>query len=547
MDQPITIQTYHILAKAVQICVLHGIKYAVLSPGSRSAPIALSFLRNKNIECIVLPDERSAAYTALGIAKETQNPVAIVCTSGTAALNYAPAVAEAYFSQIPLLVLTADRPPEWIGQADNQSIYQDDIYKNCKKSFAFPADLGDADVQNYALRIFNEALNVSKSKSQGPVHINIPLREPLYLEKEYDFDLDKLPFSEDIEGIKSLPDSLVSAFNSYSKVMVAAGMYAPDRELKQVLSNLVKAGKIVLVSDVTSNFMGIAESITFSDCILNTLTKEDKTVLAPELLITFGGPFVSKALKEFFRTCLNLVHWHISAEAPAPDTFQKLNKTLLFTPLEFFQSLDLETNAEQIGYNSRWQKLQQGAKTTAVSLLESDAFTERKIVYEIFKKLSENINLHLGNSLPVRHVSTFPFFPTLAKVYANRGTSGIDGTVSTAAGQSLVNDELHLLICGDLSFMYDSNGLWNPYLKGNLKIVVLNNKGGGIFRKLPGPRMQKELETYFTSPHQDHFEHLCRQHHCNYFFMNEASDLHTVLDDFLQPQEKVAVLEVQFP
>jgi 2-succinyl-5-enolpyruvyl-6-hydroxy-3-cyclohexene-1-carboxylate synthase len=533
--------TYRLLAECAAICARHGVRYAVLSPGSRSAPVALSFLRNKGIQCFVLPDERSAAYTALGIARQTGTTAALVCTSGTAVLNYAPAVAEAWFSQIPLLVLTADRPQEWIAQADNQSIFQQKIYgDHVKAAFNFPIDHDHSDSRWYALRILNEALNIATSGQQGPVHINIPLREPLYLDYTPEFETDNLPIIRSLEPtgeiIPQLPD--------IGRTLIVAGLYHPAwgnlKDLKSTLKNIIEKGAAFL-PDITSNLHDIPGAITFADLILNF--EPENSELEPETLITFGGPVISKPLKEFLRRSPIKQHFHIGMGDVQPDTYRHLSAIIKMRPLDFFQSLQLKSESR---YNQAWQDRQSALISKTEKVLDELPWSETGAVYRITRQMPENTILHLGNSMTVRHVSAFPFLKNAGMIFSNRGTSGIDGSVSAAAGHSMTDDTLHLLITGDLSFMYDSNGLWNNYLRPNLKIVVLNNHGGGIFRELPGPAAQPEREDYFVVRQPMNFGHLAKQFNCRYFLCDSNEGLNTILPDFYSERGRISILELDF-
>jgi 2-succinyl-5-enolpyruvyl-6-hydroxy-3-cyclohexene-1-carboxylate synthase len=540
------VNTYRMLARAVAICHAHGLKKAVLSPGSRSAPVALSFLRNPDVECYIIPDERSAAYTALGMARQLQQPVALVCTSGTAALNYGPAVAEAFFTEQPLIIMTADRPAEWLGQADNQAIYQQGIYgRHVKASFSFPMELEHLDAVWYALRIINEAMNMAMAYPQGPVHINIPLREPLYMEEELPFEeFQDVPVFIQTEGIK-LDESFYEELKPFSKILVVAGSYPPDVVLDSALESL--SGKdIVVIPDITSNLLGLRSAIPVADFVLDMASNEEKAQLCPDLLISFGGAVVSKNLKVFLRNSSVKAHWHLGHAPNTADTFQKLSRIIPIHPRHFFAGWKYEGFSSSAEYHSRWMKIQENIKVLLPDILGELNYSEIRASYEIFRRLPGNSVFHLGNSLPVRYASMFPFIPRGIEIYSNRGTSGIDGALSSAAGQSMVSDKTHILLTGDLSFLYDSNGLWNNYLKGNFKIIVFNNHGGGIFRTLPGPVKQKELEEYFVVKQPLHFGHLAAQFGCGYIYHDRLKGLGEALDRFLEPALRPMILELNF-
>jgi 2-succinyl-5-enolpyruvyl-6-hydroxy-3-cyclohexene-1-carboxylate synthase len=543
-----TIKTYRLLYQTVQVCKAHGVENVMLCPGSRSAPLALSFMRFEGIKHYVIPDERSAAYTALGMARQSKKPVALVCTSGTAALNFAPAVAEAFFSEIPLIVFTADRPEEWIGQADNQAIYQEHIYgKNVKAEYCFPTDLQYPDSEWYAIRIANEALNIAMQHPRGPVHINVPLREPLYLENEPDFSDVVAKIIKFEQGDKSIPNSIFESLAQYKKVLVVAGTHRPNEKLKQALSDACKDKHIVFIPDITSNLIHTPGSISFGELAIDAISKDTTENFVPELVISFGGPIVSKTLKNFLKHKNIKAHWHLNGHPASADTFQRLTNILDVNAPTFFKTLAGE-NALSFdkAYFDAWATLDIKASQSAKSAIESLKFSEIRAAYEIINSLPANTVLHLGNSLPVRYASVFPFINPNIEVHSNRGTSGIDGTVSAAAGQSMVDDRNHILMVGDLGFIYDSNGLWNNYLGDNFKIIVLNNHGGGIFKTLPGARSQKELEEYFVVKQPLRFEHLALQHNCEYIFCNDLEGLKPTLGQLLATKGKPAILELEF-
>ena len=550
MDNKATQQVYALLEKATQICTEHGITHAVLCPGSRSAPVALSFLRNAAIKCFVIPDERSAAYTALGMAKSLQKPVVLVCTSGTAALNFAPAIAEAFFSEVPLLVLTADRPPEWLGQADNQAIYQQNIYgKHVKQSYTFPVDLEHADAQWFALRQLNEAINFTTQKPQAPVHINIPLREPLYLVDREETPTQKIPYkiTKLAETKAFLADDIYAELANYKRIICVAGMNAPNTELQQILTQTISQNKLVFVPDITSNLHDVEDSFSFAELVLDIADNQTLETFSPDLILTFGGPIVSKSIKQFLRKS-NAQHWHLGYSSAAADTFQKLSRILPLSPEAFFtEAIYAHKVNFEPEYFNHWQQLQDQIKNKIQPVLESLPYSEIKAANQILHHFPENSVLHLGNSLPIRYAAAFPLLPKNIHIYANRGTSGIDGSLSTAVGQSLIGkNKIHTLILGDLSFFYDRNGLWNNYLQPNLKIIVFNNHGGGIFRNLPGSAAQPELEEYFVVNQPLRVEHTALQHNCVYIYCNDEKCLQQSLDALYTENNKPGILELEF-
>jgi 2-succinyl-5-enolpyruvyl-6-hydroxy-3-cyclohexene-1-carboxylate synthase len=547
-DNQDTIKTYQVLRQVVEVCYAHGVEHVVLCPGSRSAPIALSFMRFEGIKHYVIPEERVAAYTALGISRQLKKPVALVCTSGTAALNFAPAVAEAYFSEISLIVFTADRPAEWIGQSDNQAIHQQNLYgKNIKASCILPIDYSHPDSEWFAIRQVNEALNTANVQPKGPVHINIPLREPLYLVNDLPIDAKKPKITRIIQSEKLVPGNEIGKLAEYQKVLVIGGTHRVNQHLHNSLSKLCKDKNLVFIPDITSNLLNCEGAIPFSDLIIDSLSEDQKQEFLPDLIISFGGTVVSKSLKTFLRDNSINAHWHLSGNPGSADVFQKLTSIFDVSAPAFFKAVTEQNILFNAGYYDLWTDKNVVIKASSEKVIKALKFNEVKASYTILNGVPEDTVLHLGNSLPVRFASVFPFLKSSdIEVYSNRGTSGIDGTVSAAAGQSMADSRNHVLICGDLAFMYDSNGLWNNYLKENLKIIVFNNHGGGIFRNLPGPVAQKELEEYFVVKQPLNFEQTALQYNCLYFYCNQQDSLQDKLQEFYASKGKPAVLEIEF-
>jgi 2-succinyl-5-enolpyruvyl-6-hydroxy-3-cyclohexene-1-carboxylate synthase len=321
------------------IAAAKGMKYAVISSGSRNAPLAIAFDAQKEIECLSIIDERSAAFFALGIAQQTNSPVAIICTSGSAALNYAPAIAEAYYQNIPLIVITADRPPEWIDQDDGQTINQQNIYSNyCKASFNLPVEPSHSDDLWYAQRAISEAFNTATERgNEGPVHLNVPLREPLYKEVEKIEVAYKIIDAPTIQKhlSKETEKKLLDVWNNAKSKMLICGLHKPDKELNKILANLANGASVAVMTESTSN-MQDAKFIHNIDSVMDSMDENTKKSFQPGLLITLGGPVTSKKLKTYLRKYKPLQHWHISASASHTDTFQSLTNVLAVDEKYFF-------------------------------------------------------------------------------------------------------------------------------------------------------------------------------------------------------------------
>ncbi len=496
------------IINAAQICAHLGVQHVVLSPGSRSAPLTLALVRHPGITTKIISDERSAAFVGLGMAQQLRQAVALVCTSGSAAYNYAPAVAEAFFQQVPLIIFTADRPPEWIDQLDGQTIRQRGIYGvHVKASYEFPVGQTEADVR-YAARQVAEAINLSRAYPAGPVHLNVPIREPFYPN-----DNEETRFDEDVRVIVPvlsrliLPEASMQAladdWQHYSRRLIVGGQDELDTDLISVLPEFGTAQQIPVVADVISNLHPVTSAVQHADVIL---ARPDNT-LAPDLLITFGRSVISKNLKLFLRSHRPAAHWHIQPAGTAADTFGALNRVIHTEPVWLFSQLQpllTGPSASQADYYQNWQDRETEAQQQVDTLFSTNAAQpvgEFQALQTVLHHLPDAVNLHLANSMTVRYANLVGLSDQQyqVEVFANRGTSGIDGSNSTAVGAVLASDQLTVLLTGDMAFFYDRNAFWHNYLLPNLRVVLFNNHGGGIFRLINGPRQQPELEEYFET------------------------------------------------
>jgi len=535
-------------ALLADICAQKGLTRIVLSPGSRNAPLVIAFASRQEIKTYSLVDERSAAYFALGMAQQTGKTVAIACTSGTAALNYAPAIAEAYYQRIPLLVLTADRPPEWIDQADGQTIRQRNLYANyIKKSFDIPREISSPAIARYTRRIISEAINLTLCPEGGPVHINIPFDEPLYdltEEKPVPSPVIDLLQPEYRIGEKDLLE-LAARWNGFEKKLLIAGMMPRNAKLNDILSQIALDASVAMLTETTSNLAG-DRFFPFIDRVVSTFSDEDKEAFTPDLLVTFGGPVISKMVRSFLRRHQPAEHWHIDVTCPHPDTYLSLTHSIPSTALAFFERFRPYINRLGSGYQEIWKTRDKLTGSNHATYLEACPYSDLKVFEACLEAVPEGSNLHLGNSTPVRYAQLFGHKKPLY-VNANRGVCGIDGTVSTAAGAASVSGRPTTLVTGDLGFFYDSNGLMNPYLSKDFRIIVINNAGGGIFRFLEGPSTTGFLEDYFEARHDLKAANLVRAFNLAYYEAHNMKSLSAVLLAFYQPHDTAAVLEVFTP
>jgi len=526
------------------ICALKNVKNAILSPGSRCAPITLSFARHPEILTRTISDERTAAFIALGMAQQLGLPVVLVCTSGSAAYNYAPAIAEAFFQQVPLIVITADRPPEWIDQWDGQTVRQTEIYgKHVKGFFQFPDDFGHPDKVWHSNRIINEAINLSTQFPAGPVHINIPLREPFYPEKDESFDYSKpVRIIEVLDAEPKLSESskelLTEALSEFKRVMIVPGQQKPDAAILNALNELARKEKVVIVADGISNMQSEA-TINFHDHFVGNGNLNE--VLKPDLILTFGKSIISKNLKTFLRTS-KPEHWHIQEGGYIPDTFQGLTKTINCQVLDFLNLMN-ETLKQEFSFVSSWKKLELKVRENIGNILENAEFGEYQAIFTCLKAIPAKSKIHLANSMAVRYVNFLGMREQ--EIFCNRGTSGIDGSSSTAVGCALTTEEFVTLITGDMAFFYDRNAFWHNYPNSNVRIILLNNHAGGIFRLIEGPAKQPELEKYFETSQMLDGKSLANEFGFDYQLALDAKSLKNSLVNFYSPSSVPKILEIQ--
>jgi 2-succinyl-5-enolpyruvyl-6-hydroxy-3-cyclohexene-1-carboxylate synthase len=533
------------------ISAVKGMRYAVISAGSRNAPLVIAFDAQEEIKCLSIIDERSAAFFALGIAQQTNAPAGIICTSGSAALNYAPAIAEAFYQKIPLVVITADRPPEWIDQDDGQTINQQNIYSNyCKASFNLPVEPNHPDDLWYAQRLISEAFNTAmENRNEGPVHINVPFREPLYGEATGVKVNNKIINNASIQRQLSGQEEryFQDIWNSTEKKMLICGLHRPDKELNILLSKLASHQSVAVITETISNLQD-DKFIHNIDTVIDSLDENDKELFQPDLLITFGGPVTSKKLKSYLRKYNPQQHWHISLSAAHTDTFQSLTNILAVDEKYLFKLLSNQKNKLKDSYGKDLKHISDKANKALLEYSKKATFTDLSVINSIWKNIPKNSDVHLGNSSPIRYANLFETKVTKGiKYFCNRGVSGIDGITSTASGAAYCTGRVTTLITGDLAFFYDSNALWNKYLGGNLKIIVINNSGGGIFRLIDS-KNSPLLEKYFEVKHSMKAEGIVKAHNIPYYSAKNESELKQNLTKLYKDHNgKPAVLEVFTP
>lgn len=527
----------------IEICLAKEITNIIISPGSRNAPLTIGFAQNPNFKCYSIADERCAAFFALGIAQQTKQPTAVVCTSGSALLNYYPAVAEAFYSQIPLIVISADRPQSKIDIGDGQTIRQENVFQNHS---VFNANLTEeASVEN-DLKI-NKAIETAILQ-KGPVHINAPFEEPLY-ETVSELSVEpKITHSEEILGTKIIEDidDVVTVWNtSKRKLILIGGINEVNSVSSEILENFAKDPSIVVLTETTSNLHD-PSFINSIDSLITPFDDFDFKELEPEVLITFGGMIVSKRIKAFLRKYKPAHHWHIDT-LRAYDTFNALSKHFVMEPEDFFKELLPKTTFVSSKYFSKIDKIYDLRKIRKQEYLRKITFSDFKVFEKIIESLPKNSQLQISNSSAIRYAQLIEIDPSI-EVYCNRGTSGIDGSTSTAVGAAVGrSDKQTVFITGDIGFLYDSNALWNSYIPKNFKIILINNGGGGIFRILPGHEEKPVFNTYFETSHNLTAEHLAKMYKLNYFTANDVASLEKGIENLYGNDSAAGILEVFTP
>lgn len=523
----------------IEICKAKNIQRIIISPGSRNAPLTIGFASDPFFTCYSIADERCAAFFGMGIAQQKQFPIALVCTSGSALLNYYPAVAEAFYSQIPLIVISADRPTQKIDIGDGQTIRQRNVYEN---HILYSANLHEeANVENDML--INNAINTAIAK-KGPVHINAPFEEPLYN------TVDALTVTPTIIDMEELPPAFkdytpyVEDWNKSAKKLVLVGVNTPHVLSEAIVNWLANDPSVVVLTETTSN-LHHPMFIEHIDRIITTFSQEDFENLQPDILVTFGGMVVSKRIKAFLRKYKPRQHWHIDTLRHY-DTYTALNKTVFETPEVFFEMLQNNTQPLASSYQA-WMlgiATQRLAKHNA--FLKTTPFSDLKVFEVLFNQLPQHTQLQISNSSAIRYAQLLKIDSSV-EVFCNRGTSGIDGSTSTAIGAAVASNKPTVLITGDISFLYDSNGLWNNYIPSNFKIVLLNNRGGGIFRILPGHKENEIFNTFFETTHNHTAEHLAKMYGFNYLTAENEAQLKEVSLQFWNTNNQPCILEVFTP
>ena len=509
----------------------HGVRKMVLCPGSRNAAIVHTFANIEDFTCYSITDERSAGFFAIGLSLQGGGPAAVCCTSGSALLNLHPAVAEAYYQQIPLIVISADRPAAWIGQMDGQTLPQPHVFGSLVKMSVNLPEVHTEEDEWHCNRLINEAILETTHHGKGPVHINVPISEPIYR-----FTAKELPEVRVITRYQGLNvydrdyKELIEKLNGYQKRMVVVGqmtlIYQFDKKFIKPLSK-----NFAWLTEHLSNQTIPALPIKNFDVAISGMDEERQEQMAPDLLITYGGHIVSKQLKKYLRTHKPKEHWHITPDGKVADLFGCLTTVIEMDPFEFLEKIAFMLDGKPTNYPMVWENW------CKIHPSPELPYSQISVTGDLIKALPAPCALHLANSSTVRYAQLFPLSNDV-EVCCNRGVNGIEGSLSSALGYAVASDKLNFVIIGDLSFFYDMNALWNTHFHNNLRILVLNNEGGEIFHTLPG--MDKSGGTsrkFITAEHHTSARGWAEERGFLYMNATDDEEWQEALKTFASPEE----------
>ena len=559
-----------------QTLILSCLKFdffdVVISPGSRNVPLAIGFASNKKFKCYSIVDERSAAFFALGLSQKSKKPTILICTSGSALLNYYPAVAEAYYSEIPLIILSADRPEYKINIGDGQTINQSNVFeKNILYSNSLKQDCSHAteeiiksnlqkivndkadyskieklqkSIQKNNEEIIEIAFNLSINKMQ-PVHLNVPMEEPLY--EFNDSPSISVKVKKKTEKKLSLTDldNFYKAINKASKIMILIGVSDGNILSKKSIQKINSCSSIIVMKEHTSNVFN-ESFISNIDRLIGPIELQSNSdfifdELSPEIVISLGGMIVSKKIKSFLRNYKPTKHFHIGNNI-SKDSFYSGVKHIKITANKFFENINL--NKSNSNYFDKWNQLDISKLDLHNRYMKVINFSDLKVFEIMTNWIPKKYNIQVANSTPIRYFQLFDL-KNKNMMFANRGTSGIDGSTSTAIGSSVQNDSPVLLVTGDLSFFYDVNALWNNHIPKNFRIIIINNSGGGIFKILPGFKENNLFSEFIETQHNLSARLIAKMFNFNYTRVSTKFGLNLYLRTFFKNSKKPKILEIK--
>lgn len=529
-------------------CKRVGVTHVVISPGSRNAPLSIAFDEDPHFQIFVVPDERVAAFYALGMAQKLGKPVVITCTSGSAPLNYYPAVAEAFYQGIPLIVVSADRPSEWVDQGDGQTIRQERVFDQMVLKSAQLNEIHSENQRWHFERKLSEVLQACNDSVKGPVHLNIPFSEPLYETTEEIETINNWVELADVETTLSKKGKvrLKELWSGSEKRLIIVGQYQKEEELQILLEKLALDGSVAVLVEHTSN-MYSPYFVSNIDRTLNIIKESEINSFHPDCIVTIGGAIVSKKIKVFLRQSKAPVI-RFGLDFPFMDTYRNLCFSATVSAAEGLKVLSeaVEEAPHKSRFGFSWKKIDQYGSDEQKMICSTQPWSDLRAMEFVMDVIPDYCNLHISNSSLIRYALLFDPIKTL-NYWCNRGTSGIDGSSSTAVGSAIVSpDESHLLVTGDLSFFYDSNAWWSKHLPENLRIIMINNGGGDIFNIIPGPKSTKQWKKIFVAEQELSAADISKAYGMDYFLAASQEDLESHLEAFfgMSANGKPKLLEI---
>ncbi|NLW78957.1 MAG: 2-succinyl-5-enolpyruvyl-6-hydroxy-3-cyclohexene-1-carboxylic-acid synthase [Ruminococcaceae bacterium] len=528
-----TLQFLQALLKA------HGVRHLVISPGSRNAPLARSVEQDDHFQCYSVVDERSAAYYALGIALQTGEPVALSCTIATASCNYLPAVVEAFHRGIPLILLTGDSNPYLVGQLESQMIDQSNTFSNFVKKSVWLPVVRTREDEWYCQRLINEALLASSHHGSGPVHIRVPI-----VDHFTDFTTAQLPpvktiFRIDRDASAAIWEEKAALLRSKKKILVVYGQGRPaSPQLKAAVEKFCSATGAVVIKEHTANIS--PQHAIPASLAMEGLTEKSFEPFAPEIVISVGGNYVS-SLKALLRSRYGQYHhWLVNDSGEPVDTFKSLDSVFECPLQHFFEYF--ATHASQAPPDTAYLEMWMARR--AATRYPDVEFSNVTAIKAFLERIPSDsiLNLSILNSA---RIAQFWEIPDTVETYSNLGAYGIDGCLSTFLGQASATSKLCFLIIGDLSFFYDMNALSLRNIGSHVRILLINNFGGGEFHLSFGKAALPNIDQHTAAAHTNTAKAWAEDNGFQYYSAHKQCDLDTILPEFVSPsQDRPMFLEV---
>ncbi len=520
---------------------MFGVSKLVLSSGARNIPFVSAVENDFRFECYSVVDERNAAFFALGISQQLNEPVAIACTSGTAASNYLTGVTEAYYSHAPLVVLTFDRSPYLLNQIETQKIDQMSIFQSVVKKSVFLPLIKDEDDIWYCQRLINEALIALRQHQDGPVHINIPLVGDMNRLTSESITKDIL---ENVNAIDYIAQDNEGKFEEYAKALtgkkalIVMGQSIPqDEETQDAIRAFCATYHVPVLADNLSNFR--CNEMIFAEGVGKALNKNTIAKYVPDIVISFGANFQER-IKDLLRAHREKIsHWSIEPEGIIRDVFKCESAVFECKPVKFFGKMNEYAGSDYSeDYLNSWKRLE-----NALVMPEMD-FTNFYVAQEFSKVIPDNSILHTAILNSTRLMQFFKLDPSI-KCFSNVNSFGIDGCLPTFMGQASVTDELAFLLIGDLSFFYGMNAAAIKHRKKNIRILVANNGGGAEFHIMPDSNAIPTIDWHIGCAHERSVKGWMESMGYEYLTAGNKEELKKVLPEFVsKDHEKPVVLEV---